>query len=106
MREGIKPHPELSRFYLRSRSRVFHANCLLLLSHHGESDETRTRDLRRDRPVALLIKSTTYPGTPVISIPVEPFQSVSSPFQSQKLGTKWGQKQEAIDRSCWVRIQA
>ena len=79
MREGIEPHPELSRFYLKSRSRVFHANCLLLLSHHGESDETRPRDLRRDGAVALLIKSNTYPGTPVISIPVSPFQSLSMP---------------------------
>ena len=79
MREGIKPHPEVSRFYLKFRSRVFHANCLLLLSHHSGSDETRTRDLRRDRAVGPPIKSNTYPGTPVISIPVSPFQSLSIP---------------------------
>ena len=35
------------------------------------------KELRRDRAVAHLIKSTTYPGTPVISIPVSPFQSLS-----------------------------
>ena len=81
MREGIKTHPEVSRFYLKFRSRVFHANCLLLLSHHSGSDETRTRDLRRDRALALLIKSTTYPGTPVISIPVESF---SVPFDASE----------------------
>ncbi len=46
----------------------------------GGSDEPRTRDLRRDRAVARLIKSNTYPGTPVISIPIEPFQTVSVPL--------------------------
>jgi hypothetical protein len=42
-------------------------------------DETRTRDLRRDRPNSALAISRPYPKTPTISVPIDPDWSVLIP---------------------------
>lgn len=55
----------------------------------------RRQDLRRDGAVAHSIKSTTYPGTPIISIPVGPFQSLSGPLEPRKVQTR--HEQEGTD---------
>ena len=50
----------------------------------GGSDETRTRDLRRDRPSSHQIISTTCLDTSVISIVVRSFQFISVPFDPSR----------------------
>ena len=50
----------------------------------GGSDEIRTRDLRRDRPVKAISKSTLWLESPTISSQVNPSQYVSIRFSPQK----------------------
>jgi hypothetical protein len=54
----------------------------------GGDDETRTRDLRRDRPNSAPMKTTTCTKTSVISIPIDPDQSLLIPIDPKK----WGQE--------------
>ena len=60
--------------------RLYH----LELVAFGGSDETRTRDLRRDRPSSHLIVSTTCLDSSVISVQIDPFRSILIPENQEQ----------------------